>query len=58
MPTTCTLTSGTGTSNSCSVTWTPASGTHGSYSIKATYGGDTTHAASPASSAFALTINL
>jgi hypothetical protein len=44
MPTSCTLSSG-----SCSVSWTPAS--NGSYSIKATYGGDTTHASSASASA-------
>jgi hypothetical protein len=41
MPTSCTLSSG-----SCSVTWTPASKSEGSYSITTTYGGDSTHAGS------------
>jgi hypothetical protein len=38
MPTSCTLSTG-----SCSVTWTPASKSEGSYSITATYNGDPTH---------------
>ena len=46
MPTSCTLAGGTGTSNSCVATWTPASGTEGTYSISASYGGDATHASS------------
>lgn len=46
MPNTCTLVSGTGTSDSCSVAWTPASGTEGGYSMSATYSGDISHLAS------------
>ena len=50
MPKSCTMTSGSGTSNSCSVTWIPASDSEGSYSIVASYGGDSTHAGSTSSS--------
>ena len=56
MPTSCSLTAGTGTSNTCTATWTPASGTEGSYSIGASYAGDSTHGASSTSSPFSLTI--
>jgi len=45
VPASCTLSSG-----SCSVMWTPASKSEGSYSITATYGSDATHAGSTSSS--------
>jgi Flp pilus assembly protein TadG len=54
MPTSCTLTKGTGIVNACSFSWTPAKGTEGSYSITATYGGDSTHG--PSSTHGSLTI--
>ncbi len=46
MLTSCTMMSGTGTSNTCNASWTPASTTEGSYSISASYVGDTHHASS------------
>src|SRR5437762_2358439 len=56
MPAVCTLNTGTGTSNGCSATWTPASNTEGSYSMTASYGGDPAHAASSTASPTALII--
>jgi len=54
MPASCVLSPGSGIINACSVSWTPASGTEGSYSITAYYGGDTTHAPSSAHTSLAI----
>ena len=48
MPTSCTLTGGAGILNACVISWTHGKGTEGSYSIMATYGGDSTHGSSSA----------
>ena len=54
MPTGCSLSGGTGIFSLCSVSWTPGTGSEGSYSIIASYGGDSTHA--PSSTQGSLTI--
>ena len=46
MPTSCTLSGGVGIFNGCYVSWTPGKGTESSYSIVATYVGDSTHGSS------------
>jgi len=44
MPGSCTLSGGLGFIAICTVTWTPPSGSEGTYRFSASYGGDATHA--------------
>lgn len=58
MPTSCFIPSQSGaySSSICQVTWTPAAGTAGSYSIEAAYQGDATHEPTPMSAVTTLTV--